>query len=145
MNTITDNVYTAIDANLNRAIEGIRVCEDVLRFIVHDERSINFKKLRHKLVNALKDLDISTLLNARNVEDDKQKFIDLNSEKTRNSIESVFTSNISRAQESVRCLEEFTKLTYIENSNMSTELQNIRFELYSLEKEIFPIIHKLKI
>jgi hypothetical protein len=145
MNTQNDNIYTAIDANLNRALEGIRVCEDVLRFIVHDERSLNFKKLRHGLIDALKGLDHSTLLNARNVNEDKQKFIDLSSEKTRDSIESVFKSNISRSQESLRCLEEFSKLACPEKPNMSAELQNIRFELYSLEKEIFPMIRDLKI
>ena len=130
---MNNNIYTAIDANLNRAVEGLRVCEDVLRFIVHDERSLDFKKLRHRVVGALKDLN-STLLNARNVDEDKQKFVDLSSEKTRASIESVFKSNISRAQESLRCLEEFSKLVCPENC---AELQNIRFELYSLEKEIF--------
>jgi hypothetical protein len=144
MNTQNDNIYTAIDANLNRAVEGIRVCEDVLRFITHDERSINFKELRHKLIDVLKELDTTTLLNARNVTEDKQKFVDLSSEKTRDSIESVFKSNISRAQESMRCLEEFSKLICPENSNMSAELQKIRFELYSLEKDIFPIIRDYK-
>jgi hypothetical protein len=28
-------IYAAIDANLNRALEGVRVCEDVMRFCFH--------------------------------------------------------------------------------------------------------------
>ena len=41
-------LYAAIDANINRALEGVRVCEDVLRFCLHRaDISTRIKEIRH--------------------------------------------------------------------------------------------------
>ncbi|MCJ7577821.1 MAG: thiamine phosphate synthase, partial [candidate division Zixibacteria bacterium] len=50
------NIYRIIDANLNRAREGIRVAEEVARLYFNDaELSTQFKSLRHQLTGVAKN------------------------------------------------------------------------------------------
>lgn len=127
------HIYRIIDANINRAMEGLRVCEDLVRFSDYSEGSVKFKEFRHVISRLAKTFPEASLLNSRNVDNDDQKFIDLESEKKRASIEDLFTANIHRAIEALRTLEECLKLN--EDIN-STGIEEIRFSLYNLEKEI---------
>ncbi|MFC1594778.1 hypothetical protein ACFL38_05570 [Candidatus Omnitrophota bacterium] len=44
------NMLRILDANINRAKEGLRVCEDEARFILNDARySRQLKSVRHKI------------------------------------------------------------------------------------------------
>ena len=58
---MSNKLYRIIDANVNRAMEGIRVIEDILRFEL-DERIITskLKNLRSDLKKALDSTGIST-------------------------------------------------------------------------------------
>ena len=51
----------------------------------------------------------------------------------RKRVEDVFFANSQRAKESIRVLEEFTKLF---NKRLSQSLKNIRYKIYALEKKI---------
>ena len=134
------NLLTAIDANINRAVEGIRVCEDLMRFVYRDDsKASKLKVVRHNIVSNASFFDKKELLNSRDVESDKNKFVDLKSELNRQNSEEIFISNIHRAIEAVRSLEEFTK---IYDSKVSSKYQSIRFNLYSLEKEIAGKIYR---
>ena len=124
-------IYTAIDASINRAQEGLRVCEDILRFIYHSPLSIKFKDARHDLTAACSVFPAELLLLYRNVAADEQRFIDTASESIRRDVPAVFRANIHRAMEAMRSLEEFSKL-FGESSGQI--LQKIRFSLYELEK-----------
>ena len=103
-------VYSAIDASLNRAMEGVRVCEDVLRFSWRlIEYSTKFKEIRHSITSGASVFKRELLVDARDVDGDFQKFIDLENEKRRESIVDVFVVNLHRAIEAVRSLEELYK------------------------------------
>ena len=118
-----------VDANLNRLREGIRVVEDICRYYKNSkELSLKLKNLRH-----LSRLDnYRELLTCRDILNDPLKET-TKSEKRRDSLESVILSNIKRAQESSRVLEEILKLT---DENSAEKFKQIRYELYNLEKEI---------
>ncbi len=118
-----------LDANLNRLREGIRVVEDIYRYIFNDkETSSKLKNLRHR-----SRIDIyKKLLDSRDIQNDVLKF-STKSEQSRSDLDAILIANFKRAQESSRVLEEFGKLI---NSEVSENFKSIRYELYHLEKSI---------
>jgi thiamine-phosphate pyrophosphorylase len=118
-----------IDANLNRLREGIRVVEDIFRYIFNDKTtSSKLKSLRH--LSRLSNYD--ALLDTRDIKNDVLKS-STTSEQSRENLKSILIANFKRAQESARVLEEFTKLISIQESE---NFKYIRYELYDLEKSI---------
>ena len=119
-----------IDANLNRLKEGIRVIEDICRY-VHDNFQLTsaLKTLRHQLQQ---DYTIQRLC-YRDIESDIQKK-SIKSEQQRQSLQDIIIANFSRAEESSRVLEEIFKLNDIQASE---RFKKIRYELYNLEKNYF--------
>ena len=120
------NTLRLIDANLNRLREGIRVVEDIFRYIYNDkETSSKLKSLRHlsRLENYVQ------LLETRDIKNDVLRE-SITSEQNRNNLYSILIANFKRAQESSRVLEEFCKLDSIEDSE---NFKYIRYELYNLE------------
>jgi thiamine-phosphate pyrophosphorylase len=123
-------VYRIIDANLNRVMEGIRVCEDIIRFTSNDEKlTFKLKGLRHDIFESVKDMrkqHLEDLVSSRDVNDDVGiKSID--SEKTRESLVDLFLANTQRGKESLRVLEEVLKLF---DQNLSQGFKKFRFKLY---------------
>ncbi|PKL37652.1 MAG: thiamine phosphate synthase [Spirochaetae bacterium HGW-Spirochaetae-1] len=136
---MTDAILTAVDANFNRAMEGLRVCEDALRFAAHSPHSVKFKELRHALNSLMKGIPPHRLLRARDVEGDGQKFVDLPTEQTREAVPDLVRANIHRAIEAIRCIEEYSKIQGTEAAGLagrSGAFQRLRFELYDLEKVV---------
>lgn len=120
------NHLRLIDANLNRLREGIRVVEDIFRYIYNDKQTaIKLKELRH--LSRLKDY--FELLETRDVKNDVLRS-SIKSEQNRTDLYSILIANFKRAQESARVLEEFTKLISVEDSE---NFKYIRYELYNLE------------
>ena len=127
-------ILRLVDANLNRSREGLRVCEDITRFILNDKTlTRSFKSLRHRITSITKTLDKkrSVLVKARNVKKDIGKRTG-KLESVRKNIPDVFRANIQRAKESLRVLEEVTKLF---DKAISLEIKAIRFRVYELEKK----------
>lgn len=120
------NNLRLIDANLNRLREGIRVVEDIFRYIYDDKITASkLKELRHQSrIDNYKDL-----LQSRDIKNDVLKK-STNSEQNRKTLESILIANFKRAQESARVLEEFCKLV---SSKDSENFKYIRYELYDLE------------
>ncbi|MEA2050479.1 MAG: thiamine-phosphate pyrophosphorylase [Campylobacterota bacterium] len=118
-----------LDANLNRLREGIRVVEDIYRYIFNDKQTASqLKNLRH---NSRIDI-YNELLNSRDIQNDVLK-TSTQSEQNRSDLNSILIANFKRAQESSRVLEEFGKLI---SSQTSENFKSIRYELYHLEKSI---------
>lgn len=120
------NNLRLIDANLNRLREGIRVVEDIFRYVYNDKKtSSKLKSLRHlsRLDNYIQ------LLETRDIENDVLRE-SIKSEQNRSNLDSILIANFKRAQESSRVLEEFCKLISIEASE---NFKYIRYELYNLE------------
>jgi thiamine-phosphate pyrophosphorylase len=119
-----------LDANLNRLKEGIRVVEDINRYIYDDKTlSSALKTLRHKLQEAYSQ----ERLVHRDIENDVLKE-SISSELKRSNIDDLIIANFSRTQESARVLEECFKLT---NPTLSELSKEIRYALYAIEKLFF--------
>ncbi|MEK6733090.1 MAG: thiamine-phosphate pyrophosphorylase [Candidatus Omnitrophota bacterium] len=131
-----DKLLQIIDANLNRTREGLRVCEDVVRFAICDKRSTeSLKKIRHAATSLIINSDkvsLKKLLLNRNTESDKTKFLDF---KTTPGIDisDVFMSNVERVKESLRVLEECFKII---DEKVSRGYRKLRFSAYDVEKRI---------
>lgn len=120
------NHLRLIDANLNRLREGIRVVEDIFRYIYNNkEISTKLKSLRH----IARTKNYYEILETRDVENDVLRE-SIKSEQNREDLNSILIANFKRAQESSRVLEELTKLSSIEDSE---NFKYIRYELYNLE------------
>jgi hypothetical protein len=123
---MNENYLRLIDANLNRLREGIRVVEDIFRYLYNDKQTaIKLKELRHKA----RTNNYIELLETRDVENDVLR-ASIKSEQNRTDLNSILIANFKRAQESSRVLEEFSKLISIEESE---NFKYIRYELYNLE------------
>ncbi|MEA3512700.1 MAG: thiamine-phosphate pyrophosphorylase [Campylobacterota bacterium] len=126
---MTNSHLRLLDANLNRLREGIRVVEDIYRYIFNNKKTATqLKNLRH---NSRIDI-YHELLNSRDIKNDVLK-TSTTSEQSREDINSILIANFKRAQESSRVLEEFGKLI---NSEVSENFKSIRYDLYHLEKNI---------
>ncbi len=131
-------IYRVIDANINRAKEGLRVCEEITRFIL-DNYSLTseFKKIRHKTDSILKYLPENIrLFKERKSANDVGKKIYINELKRKN-YQDIFFANIQRVKESIRVLEEFTKLI---NKDIAIKFKGLRYDIYELEKKVAKII-----
>jgi thiamine-phosphate pyrophosphorylase len=128
-------IYRIIDANANRLREALRVCEDIARFILSDKKiTQRFKSLRHRTFSAIKKINDSEKILAKFREPEKdvgKKTV--KSEAKRKNVADIFKANVKRAEESIRVLEEFSKLL---KPRLSDRFKGMRFELYSLEKSI---------
>ena len=126
-------VYRIIDANLNRVMEGIRVCEDIIRFSSdNEELTRKLKNLRHEVFEAIKDLrkeHLEELVSSRDLDDVGIKSTP--SEKTRENLVDLFLANTQRGKESLRVLEEVLKLF---DQDLSQKFKEFRFKLYEVEK-----------
>jgi len=136
----TKVIYRIIDANINRAKEGLRVCEEITRFILDNRKlTTEFKKIRHKTDGILKYLPKNIeLFKERKSEADVGRKIYANELKRRNC-QDIFFANIQRVKESVRVLEEFTKLI---NKGVAVRFKELRYDIYGLEKKAAGIIIK---
>lgn len=126
-------VYRIIDANLNRVMEGVRVCEDITRFSSNNEKlTAKLKDLRHDVFIAIKDIreeHLEELVSSRDVNDVGTR--SNKSEKTRKDITELFMVNAQRGKESLRVLEEVLKLF---DSDLSQKFKRFRYRLYDIEK-----------
>ena len=123
---MTNNYFRIIDANLNRLKEGIRVVEDIFRYIYNDKDiALKLKNLRH----LARVSNFYEILGSRDVKNDVLR-ASIKSEQNRSDLNSILIANFKRAQESARVLEELTKLSSIEDSE---NFKYIRYELYNLE------------
>ena len=121
-----------IDANINRAKEGLRVCEEIARFILNSSvLTSEFKQVRHRLDSALKRLAPRiALIKHRNSLSDVGRDI-YAGELKRKDLRDVFFANIQRTKESIRVLEEFSKL---KDTGAAIGFKKLRYRVYEIEK-----------
>jgi len=131
-----DKTHRVIDANLNRTREGLRVCEDITRFVLENPAlTKKLKSIRLSVTNIEKKLAKSNGFRpsrARNSLEDIGRASSFDPGK-RKSFKDIFSANIRRSQESFRVLEEFSKLI---STPISNSFKNLRFKTYTLEKDI---------
>ncbi|MBU4561756.1 thiamine-phosphate pyrophosphorylase [bacterium] len=131
-----EEIYRVFDANINRAREGLRVCEEVARFILCDEKlTKKLKGIRHQVTKIIQSLKIDTkkLLAIRDIRKDVGARTYPRSEGKRKNYEDIVTSNMKRVEESLRVLEEFTKKI---NPSAGARFKRLRFQAYDMEREL---------
>jgi len=130
-----EEIYRIIDANLNRVSEGLRVIEDGVRFVLNESQlTQKIRELRHsvrKITRKIPEFDSEKLISCR----DTVKDVGANfEERGREGFKDLIRANFRRVEEGERSLEEFSKLLPIHSAEM--EFKKIRFQTYSLEKEV---------
>lgn len=125
-------VWRILDANLNRAAEGLRVAEDWLRLGQDDScLAAQCKELRHRLGEISQSLPAADLWQARNSAQDVGRYIKSSDELTRRDALQVVQAAWKRSQQSLRSLEEFGKIV---DPQLGHQFECLRDDLYTLEK-----------
>lgn len=129
------SILRVLDANLNRAREGLRVCEELARLVL-DSPSLTrrFQRLRYDLDEAARALPAGPLLQARDSRRDVGRPGRRGAARPHRQLKDLARANVKRVQEALRVLEEFTRL---QHSVSSRHFGSLRFRVYSLEKELF--------
>ncbi len=117
-----------LDANANRAAEGLRVLEDLARFVLDDAAIAQaLKDARH----ALRAATPATAVAARDTGGDVGTAITSAGENTRTRLLDLIRANAARAQEALRTLEETAKLAGLGASAAAFEAT--RYAVYRQE------------
>ena len=127
-------ILRTIDANINRVSEGLRVLEDISRFIVKDiNSSQQLKSIRHELSKSVGELSLNLLKN-RDVEGDIGAKFDLTTD--HQDLTAVSRANSKRVEEGLRVLEELAKLPEFKSVLSAAKLKESRYMVYSIEKTL---------
>ena len=117
-----------IDVNLNRTAEGLRILEEISRFVLNNSDFSSFiKKTRHKICQ-IQEADYQNLLIARDSLNDIGPKIQ--NPDSRVDIETIFKANVKRIQQSLRVLEEY-------DINNSSVYEKLRYQIYDFEKKMW--------
>lgn len=125
------SVWRLVDANANRAREGLRIIEDTARFIQGRRAAAKgLRELRHRL-DRLVRAHYQTLLKHRDVATDSGR-------KNRalphqEGVADLLAANFKRCEEALRVLEEYGRVL---SPRAVAEFQEIRFEVYAWEKKL---------
>lgn len=133
-----------IDANANRAAEGLRVAEEFARLALDNEQYTRvLKDLRHELRQVIARLaPQAQRLNARNIEGDVGTEIFGPGESARANLHAVAASAFGRVKESLRVLEEVAK---IEDPECAKQIEGFRYLLYGCESKILGAAHRREV
>ena len=132
---IEPRIFRLLDAVSNRALEALRVIEDYVRFVLDDrELTLRLKEFRHELRRLLQPFSD---LSARDTEQDVGTELEGGGEYERRNMSDVLAANFGRLQESLRSLEEFSKL---KTPQSAREFERLRYRSYTLHKEIFHLL-----
>ncbi len=128
-------VWRILDAAANRAMEALRVVEDYARFILDDVLSTACcKEMRHELGAILRGWGSrQRLLHRRTEGSDVGSALHTEAELTRQTTAEVCHVNLKRCQESLRSLEEYSKL---HSADDALSLKSLRYRTYTLEQAL---------
>ncbi len=123
-------VWRILDVNANRAAEGLRTLDDIARLVREDTVAAQWiKTLRHQLATTLRHLDRPRLLTARCTEHDAGTEHTTRAESTRSGWAAVVTAACERTSQSLRQLEEFSKLI---DPAIAASFKELRYEAYDI-------------
>lgn len=126
------SVLRLLDANANRALEGMRVCEDIARFHLRVPRLVRrLRALRHAVAAAVRALRVAPaeLAAARA----SRRDIGRRAPSTAvGSLERLLLINFQRTKESLRVLEEVARLL---PRRGPARFQRLRFLVYEAERD----------
>ena len=124
------SIYRILDANLDRAREGLRIIEEWCRFgLNHAELTNQLKQLRQSLAH----WHTPEIRSARDTPGDPGVELTHPQEEQRSSLQQVLQVNFCRVEEALRVLEEYGKLHSVE---MGTACKQMRYQVYTLESRL---------
>jgi thiamine-phosphate pyrophosphorylase len=131
-------VLRVVDANLNRAVEALRVVEEHARFVrAEPGLARRLQGVRRDIARAIEGAGVlaGERLAARDVAGDPGRPDDsaAGEQPGRSSVSDLLLANVSRAKEALRTLEEWTKLVAPEACDA---LARARYAVYALEPEL---------
>ena len=128
--SIQPAVWRILDANFDRAREGLRIIEEWCRFALNDTAMANeCKQMRQELGL----WHTPQIRSARDTTGDVGTALSHPREEQRTGIEQLLQANFCRVQEALRVLEEYGKL---QSSTMSSGCKQMRYRVYSLESSL---------
>ncbi len=122
-----------LDANANRASEGLRVLEDLARFTLNDEQlAREFKTLRHDLAGEVGSIlpDRAQRLACRDTPGDVGTRLSTPAEHERKGLGAVAAAASGRVAEALRVLEETVKTIG------SAGFEPLRYRVYELSRRL---------
>lgn len=130
-------VARILDANLDRAREGLRVLEDWFRFGLDEPEWVaQCKDMRQELASWHQD----PLRWARDTEGDQGTQISHPKEMIRQDLKQVLQANCSRIQEALRVVEEYSKLPQAQawiGEDISERSKQMRYRIYEIDRYLF--------
>ncbi len=124
-------IYRILDANLDRAREGLRIIEEWCRLgLNHQPLAEECKQIRQELAQ----WHTWELRQARDTPGDVGTDLSHPQEEVRESIEQLLQANLCRSQEALRVLEEYSKLY---EPKMATACKQLRYRVYTIESSLF--------
>lgn len=131
--TLRTELCRVLDVNINRAQEGLRVAEDVVRFCLRSPTQFHaLRRVRHALAGAIRGLSISPAERAAardSAGDPGRRIYPTPIE----SVERLLLINLQRAKEAVRVIEEVSRLV---RAGQARRVQQVRFQLYDVERHL---------
>ena len=121
-----------IDANVNRALEGLRVCEEIARFDLEQPRLFRrLRALRHDVALTVRRLPLASaeLIRSRESHRDIGRRAPASPLRCRDQLVII---NFQRAKESLRTLEECARVVAPRLIGM---FQRLRFRTYDVERD----------
>ena len=124
-------VWRLLDANANRAREGLRVIEDTARFVLDKPTTAkSVRELRHELDRLVRGR-YKQLLSARNVQMDSGR---ANPAKPyKGGVAELLAANFKRSSEALRVLEEYGRVL---SPRAVSQAQALRFKVYLWEAKL---------
>jgi thiamine-phosphate pyrophosphorylase len=125
-----------IDANLNRAGEGLHLLEDIARLMLNDSSlAQQLKTMRHEILRGDWPFN-QQLIQSRDSEGDVGIDIEAAGEAREREIPVAVVANARRVQEALRILEELSKIPGITPKLDAERFKQARFELYTIEQKL---------
>lgn len=133
-------VNRILDANLDRAREGLRIIEEWARFALDNSNLAQICKEMRANLGSWHSLELKM---SRNTPEDIGTTLTHYQEEHREDIQALLQANIARVQEALRVLEEYGKLS---NPDMGKTFKQMRYQVYTLESELlgYPLKQKLQ-
>jgi thiamine-phosphate pyrophosphorylase len=123
-------VYRILDANLDRAREGLRILEEWCRFGLND--ATYTEQIKH-LRQTLAQWHTDDLRQARDTPGDPGTVLTHAQEAEREDLRAVLQANLCRVQEALRVLEEYGKLY---RPDFAAACKAMRYQVYTLESDL---------
>lgn len=130
-----------IDANANRSLEGLRVCEEIMRFHFKSRSHYQvLRRIRHATAQAVRKLipDWAVLLESR---DSRQDVGKRGKSSPAQSFEQLLLINFQRVKEALRVLEESSRIFH---PGSASRFQKLRFQAYTAERKVLLYVASLR-